>query len=80
MRKAYSEGVYIILFTSRNMRTFKGSIGIINKITAPLLLNWLSVHEVPFDEIYYGKPWGDSVSYVDDKNLSINNFIDEYSG
>lgn len=78
LRKAHSEGVYIILFTSRNMRTFKGSIGLINKITAPIILEWLSVHKVPYDEIYYGKPWGNSVRYVDDKNLSIDDLINKY--
>ena len=75
LRKANSEGVYIILFTSRNMRTFKGSLGLINKITAPIILKWLADNEIPYDEIYFGKPWGNSVSYIDDKNLSIENFI-----
>ena len=56
--KANSEGVYIILFTSRNMRTFKGSLGLINKITAPIILKWLADNEIPYDEIYFGKPWG----------------------
>ena len=77
IRKANSQGVYIILFTSRNMRTFKGSMGLINKITAPILINWLNEHEIPYDEIYFGKPWGNSVSYLDDKNLLIQNFISD---
>ena len=78
LRNADSQGVYIILFTSRNMKSFKGSIGLINKITAPLLINWLADYKIPYDEIYFGKPWGNSVSYIDDNNLSIEDLIEQY--
>ena len=78
LRKANSEGVYIILSTSRNMRTFKNSIGLINKITAPILIKWLKDNNIPYDEIYFGKPWGNDISYIDDKNLSIEKFINEF--
>lgn len=78
IRKANSEGIYIVLFTSRNMRTFNGSIGLINKITSPVLLKWLSDNDIPYDEIYFGKPWGNSVSYIDDKFLNIEDFIQEF--
>ncbi len=78
LKKANSEGVYIILFTSRNMRTFKGSLGLINKITAPILFKWLEKYDIPFDEIYFGKPWGNSVSYIDDKNMRIEDFFRKY--
>ena len=73
--QANKKGYYIILFTSRNMRTFKGSMGLINKVTAPKLIKWLSENNIPYDEIYFGKPWGNSVSYIDDKNLEIENLI-----
>ena len=79
LRKADDQGVYIILFTSRNMRSFNGSVGLINKITAPILLKWLDENKIPYDEIYFSKPWGNSVSYVDDKSLSIDNLIKEFS-
>lgn len=79
LRKADSKGVYIILFTSRNMRSFKGSLGLINKITAPCLIKWLSDNEIPYDEIYFGKPWGNSVKYIDDKSLSIDDFKIKFS-
>ena len=74
LRQESSSGAYIILFTSRNMRTFNGNIGLINKFTAPTLLNWLELHNIPFDEIYFGKPWGPKVNYIDDKMLSIDDF------
>lgn len=75
LKKAHQEGIYIILFTSRNMRSFKGTVGLINKITAPILFNWLTRYDVPYDEIYFGKPWGNSVFYIDDKNMLINDFL-----
>ncbi len=78
LRKADKLGAYIILFTSRNMKTFKGSIGLINKITAPIILKWLSENKIPYDEIYFGKPWGNNLSYIDDKNLSFADFVKEY--
>jgi hypothetical protein len=40
-----------------------------------VLLNWLDANNIPFDEIYYGKPFGPSVSYVDDKSVSIESFV-----
>lgn len=70
LRIQNEKGTYIILFTARNMRTFKGSIGLINKYTAPVILEWLEKYNIPYDEIIYGKPWGvGGVSYVDDKNI-----------
>ena len=79
LRNANSQGVYIILYTSRNLRSFKGSFGLINKYTAPILIEWLNNNKIPFDEIYFGKPWGNEVSYIDDKSLLIENFIKYYS-
>lgn len=74
LRIENDKGTYIILFTARNMRTFRGAIGLINKYTAPLLLEWLKKNDVPYDEIIYGKPWGfGGVSYADDKNVEPEN-------
>ena len=76
LRDEDKNGSYIILFTARNMRSFGGNIGLINKYTSPILLKWLEKCNVPYDEIVYGKPWGSGgVEYLDDKNLSINEFI-----
>lgn len=68
-------GFEIILFTSRNMRTYDGNIGKINKNTLPTLMNWLEKNEVPYDEIYVGKPWcGFDGFYVDDKAIRPSEF------
>ena len=64
----HAEGWRIVLYTSRNMRSFDGNIGLINKHTAPTLLDWLARWQVPFDEIHFAKPWaGHEGFYVDDR-------------
>ena len=69
------KGTYIILYTSRNVRTFKGNIGLINKYTNNVLIEWLRSNNIPYDEIYFNKPWGfGDLNYIDDKFLSIEEF------
>jgi capsule biosynthesis phosphatase len=70
LRKYHEMGYYIILYTARNMNTHEGRIGRINADTAKTLLTWLEKHEIPHDEIHYGKPWcGHDGFYVDDKAI-----------
>lgn len=67
---------YIILFTSRQMRTFQGNLGKINAVTAKEVFKWLEKYDVPYDEIYFGKPWcGINGFYVDDKSIRPDEFI-----
>jgi capsule biosynthesis phosphatase len=69
-------GFYIILCTSRNMRTYEANIGLINANTAKLLFNWLERHQIPYDEIHFGKPWaGEGGFYVDDKAIRPGEFV-----
>lgn len=77
--KYYKEnGAKIILFTSRNMNSYNGNIGKINKNTAKILLNWLDKWEIPYDEIIYGKPWpGHKGFYVDDRTIRPNEFLNK---
>ena len=75
LREENEKGTYIILYTSRNVRTFKGNIGLINKYTTVVILEWLKNNNVPYDEIYFNKPWGyGDLNYIDDKLLSIEKF------
>ena len=72
-------GAKIVLFTSRNMNSYHGNIGLINAHTAKVLLNWLDKWEIPYDEIIYGKPWpGHEGFYVDDRAVRPNEFL-QYS-
>ncbi len=75
LREENNKGTYIILYTSRNVRTFNGNIGLINKYTSAVLIKWLKINNIPYDEIYFNKPWGfGDLKYIDDKFLSIEDF------
>ena len=75
--KAYKKmGTKIVLFTSRNMNSYGGNIGLINVHTAKVLLAWLDKWEIPYDEIVYGKPWpGHYGFYVDDRAVRPDEFL-----
>ncbi|MBQ3786644.1 MAG: capsular biosynthesis protein, partial [Lachnospiraceae bacterium] len=57
LRECRAQGAKIILYTSRNMNSFGGNIGLINKNTAPVLFKWLEKWDIPYDEIVFGKLW-----------------------
>lgn len=65
-------GVYIILHSSRQMRTYEGNIGKLMANTALTLHRWLDDYNIPFDELHLGKPWCSDGFYVDDKALRPN--------
>lgn len=76
LRDYHRQGFTIVLHTSRNMRTFSGNVGEINKNTLPIIIDWLARHDVPYDEIYVGKPWcGFEGFYVDDKAIRPDEFL-----
>ena len=76
IREYKQEGAKIILFTSRNMNTYKGNIGLINANTAKVILEWLEKWDIPYDEIIYGKPWpGHNGFYVDDRTVRPDEFL-----
>ena len=77
LKEYKSLGFTIVISTSRNMRTYKGNLGEINKNTLPIIIEWLNKHHIPFDEIYMGKPWcGFEGFYVDDKAIRPNELVD----
>ena len=76
MREYREQGATIVLFTSRNMNSYQGNIGLINANTAKVLLAWLDKWEIPYDEIIYGKPWpGHEGFYVDDRAVRPDEFL-----
>ena len=71
IRFYHEAGAKIVLFTSRNMNSYGGNLGLINKNTARILTEWLDKWNIPYDEIFYGKPWpGHKGFYVDDRKNS----------
>lgn len=76
MRSYKEEGFYIILATSRNMNTFDGNVGLLVSRTAKQLMAWLDRHNIPYDELYVGKPWpGHDGFYVDDRAVRPAEFM-----
>lgn len=71
------QGWYVVLQTSRNMRSYEGNLGLINANTLPDLVDWLRTHEIPYDEIHVGKPWaGREGFYVDDRTVRPVEFLE----
>lgn len=71
-----AQGYWIILYTSRNMRTHQGNLGLINKHTTPVIIDWLQRQDVPFDELHLGKPWcGHDGFYIDDRAVRPREFL-----
>ncbi|GAA0740380.1 hypothetical protein [Gaetbulibacter jejuensis] len=78
LKEYRSNGFHIILFTSRQMRTYQGNIGKINANTAKVVFNWLDTNEIPYDEVHFGKPWcGRNGFYVDDKTVRPSEFVNK---
>ncbi len=76
IREYREKGAKITLYTSRNMNSYQGNIGLINARTAKVLLQWLEKWEIPYDEIIYGKPWpGHQGFYVDDRTVRPDEFL-----
>ena len=76
IREYKNQGAKIILYSSRNMNTYKGNLGLINVHTAPVLISWLEKWDIPYDEIIFGKPWpGHYGFYVDDRTVRPKEFL-----
>lgn len=70
IKELKEQGFNILIFTSRNMKTYDGNIGLINANTAKIIINWLEKWQIPYDEIIYGKPWpGENGFYIDDRAI-----------
>ena len=76
LREYHRQGFTIVINTSRNMRTYQGNIGAINKNTLPIIIDWLRRHDIPYHELYVGKPWcGFEGFYVDDKAIRPDELV-----
>lgn len=67
-----SFGHYIIIYTARNMKTQDANVGKVVKNIGVTTLQWLDTYNIPYDEIYFGKPWADV--YLDDNALRFESW------
>jgi capsule biosynthesis phosphatase len=76
LREYKAAGFEIIIQSARNMQTYDNSIGKINARTLPGIIAWLQQHDIPFDEVFVGKPWcGHEGFYIDDRAIRPDEFI-----
>ncbi len=64
IKQLKKNGHYIIIFTARHMKTCEGNVGAVIARQGKTTLDWLAKHEIPYDELIFGKPWADV--YLDD--------------
>lgn len=69
LRKA---GHYIIIQTARNMATQEGNLGKVMKSIGKVTMDWLAKYDVPYDELYFGKP--NAHLYIDDRALRFTSW------
>ncbi len=65
-------GHYLIIQTARNMATCDSNVGKVMKNIGGITLNWLEKFNVPYDEIFFGKPNGQV--YIDDRALRFSDW------
>jgi hypothetical protein len=62
----------IILYTSRGMKSYNSNSGIILKDIGKITFDTLDKYNIPYDEIYFGKPYAHF--FID--NYTVNAFED----
>jgi capsule biosynthesis phosphatase len=72
LRELKAAGHYLIISTARNMATQESNLGRVVKNIGKITLDWLEEHQVPYDEIYFGKPNADL--YIDDRALRFEHW------
>jgi len=73
-----SFGNTIIIYTARRMKTHSGNIGKINSDIGKITFETLDKFNIPYDEIYFGKPYADL--YIDDLALNCFDDLEKESG
>jgi len=70
------DGWYIVLFSSRGMRTYGGDLAAILEHVLPTMVEWLDRHAIAYDEVRMAKPWpGHDGFYVDDRAVRPREFL-----
>lgn len=69
----YNEGYRVVYSTARGQLSCKGDLNLIHKCRKPILETWLAEHDVLYDELKFGKPYG--LMYIDDKSIRPSEFL-----
>jgi len=80
LKLLYSLGHTIIIYTARRMKTHSGNVGRVVADISRVTLDTLDKFDIPYDEIYFGKPYANF--YIDDlavnPSISMNQAIGFY--
>ena len=74
LRELKEKGHYIIINTARHMKTCQGNLGAVTARIGLITLQWLEKYNIPYDEIYFGKPHAEI--YIDDNAYRFNSWSD----
>jgi capsule biosynthesis phosphatase len=73
-----SLGHTIIIYTARRMKTHKGNTGVIIADIGKVTFESLDKFNIPYDEIYFGKPYANF--YIDDLAINAHSSLDKAIG
>ncbi len=73
-----SLGHTIIIYTARRMKTHSGNVGKILSDIGKTTFDTLGHYDIPYDEIYFGKPYANF--YIDDLAINANSILDKGLG
>jgi capsule biosynthesis phosphatase len=71
-------GHTILIYTARRMKTHKGNVGSILADIGKITFKTLDKFDIPYDEIYFGKPYANF--YIDDLAINANSSLDKALG
>ena len=63
-----------MIATARRMRTHKHNVASVVADIGGLTLQWLAQHDIPYDEIFFGKPWCVGIEEAENKPNTLNIF------
>lgn len=73
IREYHDAGHKIIIHTARHMVSTNGDLKMIEERVGKITRDWLEKNNVPYDELIFGKPYGDM--YIDDKAMQLDQFL-----
>lgn len=71
-------GHTIIIYTARGMKTCKNNLSMVIQNNSKIIFETLDKYNIPFDEIYFGKPYADF--YVDDSAICAFDDLEKLLG
>ncbi|MGG3662121.1 HAD hydrolase family protein [Bacillus gobiensis] len=74
LQELKSQGHYIIIYTARHMKTCNNNVNLVRAKIGQLTIDWLNNHGILYDELIFGKPFGDI--YIDDLAFRFNSWED----